>query len=138
MDSSVSEDTGMCVRQMSKANGKQLRRFWDENPNCHWCGVLTIIMPQHLKKHGPVPDNAATIDHLFSRLDPRRFRSHMTMERRHVLACRKCNNQRGAEDQQKNIDLVRLKCKSFPIGEAVIRLAEAVEQALREGRPITL
>ena len=43
-----------------------------------------------------MPSDAATIDHLYSRLHPRRLT--FSGEQRRVLACAKCNNDRSREE----------------------------------------
>jgi hypothetical protein len=46
---------------------------------------------------GKLPDNGATIDHLFTKLDPERYQPPKPGERRLVLCCWKCNNDRAAQ-----------------------------------------
>lgn len=43
-----------------------------------------------------LPKNAATIEHLVSRYNPARWRQKKPNERRRVLACYECNNNRSA------------------------------------------
>lgn len=75
----------------SKTREQKIRLF-KRHPYCYWCGrklVLTNI------KNGILPKNAATIDHLYSRLSPKRSLPNTNNEIRHVLACRRCNHKRG-------------------------------------------
>lgn len=117
---------------------RQLRtRLWHEDPHCRYCGVLTIL-PEHLPKNksGHVIErpNMATIDHIRSRWDPARWEPNPTCERRRELSCKKCNCEwRNQQDMKDKIDLVRQKSRSFPIGENVHRLANALEAALESG-----
>ena len=82
------------------ANTKRLRairrRLWEANPHCHYCGIETIW---HSSKHNEtLPDNAATIDHVISRLDPRRYLLPYYPSSLFVLACSRCNHERGARE----------------------------------------
>lgn len=70
-------------------------QLWDENPHCHWCGVLTELT--NCPK-GQVPNNAATIDHLYSKLDPRRWVRRKPGQIKKVLACYACNQRRSIEE----------------------------------------
>lgn len=67
--------------------------MWEKNPHCHWCGIPTVLtnLP-----HGILPNNAATIDHLYSRYTLKRWvhRDGRT-EPSKVLSCYKCNHDRG-------------------------------------------
>ena len=77
-------------RTIKLATGKLTRRrtLWRRDPRCFWCGRLTVF-----EEHGR-PDSA-TLDHLYSRLHPRRrdTRKHLPST---VLACYCCNQERGA------------------------------------------
>lgn len=56
--------------------------------NCYYCGVPVKIYPQIDGKR--TPDDRATIEHLTAR--PSRKRHDLSVK---VLACHKCNNERG-------------------------------------------
>jgi len=61
---------------------------------CYWCKKPTRLLKT---TGGPIPEDAATIDHLDSRLSPERGKHKG--EWRHVMACSKCNHERArAED----------------------------------------
>lgn len=62
-------------------------KLWNENPHCHWCGRLTRLTNN---PNGIIPDDAATVDHLYSKFDLRRW-VKAENEKRYVLACRLCN-----------------------------------------------
>jgi hypothetical protein len=74
---------------------KQLLKMWNENPHCHWCGKLTTIDG---RKENKQTAETATLDHLYSRLDPRRREVNRTMEKRRLLACYECNQRRCREE----------------------------------------
>ena len=74
---------------------KQLLKMWNEDPHCHWCGRLTTLKGRNEPKLLP---ETATLDHLYSRLDPRRKAVNRTMEKRRLLACYGCNQRRSHEE----------------------------------------
>lgn len=87
---------------------KQRTRLWEEDPHCRNCGVLTIL-PHDVPGYQPEskfvsPDNMATIQHVYSRLNPERRQINGTRgnqpEPRHLLWCFKCNQ----EDCKKEMD----------------------------------
>lgn len=113
---------------------RQRNRLWHINPNCHWCGCKTVLLPKEGRpRYEPMPKNAATIDHLYHKWDQRRKRSHPVDEPRHVLACWACNGERGKLDQQARKSLHQLINHSWPIGKATVRLAEAVYNTAMNG-----
>lgn len=63
---------------------------------CHWCGQVTLLLPP-VAKRKKLPPLMATRDHLDDRFSPERGRQPGTY--RVVLACLKCNNERGAASQ---------------------------------------
>lgn len=71
---------------------RRRRALFDADPHCRWCGCLTVWWDEP----GAGPDNAATIDHLRSRLNPRRGRAGGGPKT--VLACRSCNQLRAADE----------------------------------------
>jgi 5-methylcytosine-specific restriction endonuclease McrA len=76
-----------------KVDRERRTKMWARDPRCHWCGIVTIEPPPGDKrKH--FADNEATIDHLRPRGDPTRRIPPRNGERRLVVACRKCNNER--------------------------------------------
>lgn len=86
----------------SSKKRRRRKKLWLENPHCHWCGILTVLIDNGngLKKH---PDNMATIDHVKSRYDKTRRKNNVW-----VLACRKCNQKRNNEET-KSIPLEELR-----------------------------
>lgn len=91
---------------MSKSLREVRERLWKKDPHCRYCGVITVLPSSPLLKRGKdgklrhYPDNMATIDHLRSRLDPER-QNHYPSERRYILACWKCNNERSKKENSK-------------------------------------
>lgn len=69
--------------------------LWKRNPHCHWCGCLTQLTNC---PDGKIPADAATIDHLYSRLDLRRWLKRKRGEVKKVLACYDCNQRRSIEE----------------------------------------
>jgi hypothetical protein len=72
---------------------KQRTKMFAENPHCYWCGKELVLWEGD---SGKMPDNGATIDHLYSRLHPLRLKK--TGDLRRVLSCRWCNNERSREE----------------------------------------
>jgi hypothetical protein len=70
--------------------------MWVENPHCRICGRLTVLPVQD--KHAPQTPDTATLDHLFSRYDVRRYL--YTTGPRYRLLCRECNNTRGVQETE--------------------------------------
>src|ERR1700722_2505309 len=70
------------------------KRLFNLNPRCHWCGKLTIFV----EGNGIcLPDNAATVDHIVSRLMAT-SKAHHRSAANIVLACYKCNTNRADEE----------------------------------------
>lgn len=78
---------------------KKLLKLFAAKPHCHWCGRLTVLLPEVPQIRGKIPWNAATIDHLRSRYDPKRQEPVTAGEIRLVLACWRCNNERCQQEQ---------------------------------------
>lgn len=108
------------------ANDKRLQRqrfrLWQQDPRCYYCRVITIL-PESLSlpraRNGGLkvyPNNLATLEHLRSRLHPKRLEPNPTYtEQRHVLACRKCNQETCRRDELlAGIDELRRKSGSYP------------------------
>lgn len=97
---------------------KQRYRGWLKNPHCYWCGVEMIYI-DNIQEFEKTPeylilrDKMVTIDHLYSRLEPEKRHSK---ESKTVLACWKCNNKRGKEDEAKFLTLQEKqeRSKRFP------------------------
>ena len=74
---------------------KRKLKLFEQNPHCHYCGVLTVLTEAGVEEYKDNP-NHATIDHVYSRFDLRRWVCNN--EERYVLSCRKCNNDRQARE----------------------------------------
>jgi hypothetical protein len=73
---------------------RQRRKMFEKHPFCYWCGCQLQLIE---RSGGKCPANAATIDHIYSRLHPNRT-TICHNETRRVLACYKCNNNRSREE----------------------------------------
>jgi hypothetical protein len=79
---------------------RRVRRLHAHNPYCHWgCGTKTKITEGRTT---PLADDEATLDHLYDRFDPRRKAPRAPGEESTVLACYRCNHERGIESQKRN------------------------------------
>jgi hypothetical protein len=89
-----------CARLLGEREGKargapkskptRRRVLWSRDPHCFWCGRVTDIRTEWL-------DKSATVEHLYSRRHPKRGRADRHLPST-VLACRKCNTERGAPE----------------------------------------
>lgn len=82
---------------MSRKRDSEIRArlFRDAGGRCFWCGCATVF-----EKRGAFqPKNFATLDHLYSRLDPKRKEPAVRGQRRWVLACYACNQARNNGEQ---------------------------------------
>lgn len=76
---------------------RRLRKLWDQNPNCHWCGKKTVLPKRRVG--GPASHDLATIDHINSRFKKERFDNPNNLPNT-VLACYECNHRRGEEEDR--------------------------------------
>jgi hypothetical protein len=74
---------------MARDNSSARKRLFFHDPHCFWCGKLTVFSMDSKLKH-----DAATVDHLYSRLHPER-RAARRGRGRLVLACNQCNKDRS-------------------------------------------
>jgi hypothetical protein len=78
--------------------GAKRAALWREQAgHCWWCWRETVLV-EPAPKGGRLPPNAATVDHLRSRLDPARQIPPANGERRLVMACHACNTARGSKE----------------------------------------
>lgn len=75
---------------LSRLRRKQILHR-DQRGRCHWCDQ-PVFLPI---RGNPLPPNTATLDHVFTKGDPRR-ENPPTGSISHVVACFTCNNQRGS------------------------------------------
>lgn len=77
---------------------KKRQELWDKQGGlCHWCKQPTMLPehPQYFRSTGALSGKAATIDHLYSKLDPRR---NKTRGPQYVMSCCTCNGQRSKKE----------------------------------------
>lgn len=75
---------------MAGNNSAARKRLFRINPHCFWCGKLTVFTIEI----GKLKHDAATVDHLFSRLHPDRKAARRGRGRL-VNACNQCNKDRS-------------------------------------------
>lgn len=90
-------------------NSREIKSIlWHKNPRCVYCNQLTYL-PTHILEHNgklkllinskPYPDYLATLDHVYSRLNPERNIGYNKYKV--VLACSLCNNYRARLEEDK-------------------------------------
>jgi hypothetical protein len=85
---------------MSRRHRELKIKMWEKDPYCHWCGCFTVVTNIVAVPRGTsLPDNAATVDHVYSRFNARRWVKAKYGERRRVLACYKCNHERAEQEE---------------------------------------
>lgn len=71
-----------------------------QGATCHWCGVDLVYIRVDSWPKGAMPDNFATVDHLYDRLTyPDREHTAPRHQEQTVLACHACNQRRNRERQ---------------------------------------
>ena len=72
-------------------------KLWQNDPRCHWCRRTTKLLniPEIKGEADPL---MATIDHLVSRYDPKRW---VQRDQTKVLSCYECNSKRAIEETKK-------------------------------------
>src|SRR5690242_8640627 len=77
---------------------KRMARFIQQDGRCYWCRCDLVLTPpgKHIKN---APPNTGTMEHLRDRFHPQRTERNQNREQRLVLACRECNERRGAANQ---------------------------------------
>ena len=70
-------------------------QLWKEDPRCYYCRKPTIITDLSTST---LPPNAATIEHLVSRLHIHRWVRKKQGQRRRVLSCYECNQRRNNQE----------------------------------------
>lgn len=94
-------------------------KLFNENPNCHWCGELTVLTNEPSLNKSNINPKMATVDHIISRLHVERWVKRGPDERRKVLACYECNQRRAMEEESKlsKEELMR-RCHGFALNKA--------------------
>ena len=82
---------------MSRQKVKDRRQILlNEHPFCCYCGVKVVYFK--IKRFQRTPDNFATVEHLRSKYQESRKEPNLGNEQRIVLACNKCNNEKGSTE----------------------------------------
>lgn len=102
---------------MSKQKESRLKKIrnklYKQNPFCPDCSVK-MILPEEVGfitlKNGnrrlkSQPKNLCTIEHKYTRLDPRRRERNCNSELRWSLLCAKCNNNKGRVDHDRRLKI---------------------------------
>ena len=84
------------TRRRRESEKRQRKRMYiEQGGKCYYCGQMMYFY--ELKRGETAPDDMATIEHLDSRLSGER--GNHQGEFRRVMACLKCNNARGKEEE---------------------------------------
>ncbi len=100
-ESTSARDLAMPKRKRSTAAQKKRRRerlYEEQDGKCYYCGCPTIII-NYTKNPDKFPDNLATLEHLDNKLSKDRKPGEPA---RVVMACYRCNQERGAEDHKQH------------------------------------
>lgn len=81
-------------------NTTRVLKMMKKSPHCYWCGIKVI---HSLEPPVSLPDNFATVDHIYSRKQKAERQKAMLegYKRKdgygvyYVLGCNKCNQERG-------------------------------------------
>lgn len=88
----------MSRRSAEKAR-KRRRIFREQSGLCYWCRQPMVIVEKQ-DQRTDWPNDMATFEHLDPKGDPNRGRIYH--QRRIVLACYKCNHERGIRTEREN------------------------------------
>jgi hypothetical protein len=78
-------------KQIVKRRQKMVERF----PFCYWCERFLIEYPPDAFRKGKLPDDFATIDHVYSRMNGTR-----PLRGVWVLCCPPCNHMRSKQEER--------------------------------------
>ena len=77
----------------TKSKKRRLENLYKKNPRCYWCGCEVKMFNDQDERDKS--KRGATLDHVFSKLNPRRLlRKKGTL----VLSCRQCNQDREVKE----------------------------------------
>lgn len=77
----------------------------DQDQRCYWCGC-PIVFHNHVPGQ-PIPDDSATVDHVYPAWHPKRKEfKHTGKPSPFVMACHSCNNKRGGTSFRKYHELI--------------------------------
>ena len=113
---------------MRDARFHRLRLFEKADGLCYYCETKTIFPSVDNSTDGS--PNLATIDHIYSKFHPDRMKPNSNNEKRHVLSCFKCNQERARLEEilqflingiffleKKSNKIVQRKRSHLPIAE---------------------
>lgn len=93
---------------MSSSNtfNKIKYHYFKQHGSCCYCGIQCILIMNNQERYriyGSIlpPDNLATLEHIYPKTDIRRFIRNK-FEKVTLMACRKCNSDRGAKESHLN------------------------------------
>lgn len=110
---------------MAKDKSARYKRYrlWLKNKRCRKCGVITTF-PKSGKSRGNEPKNLATIDHVFSRNDIRRFVGNN--RNKITLYCFKCNQNKNMHER-KDLSWSRYESRYPPFDIRELLLTEKLQ-----------
>lgn len=83
----------------------KLQMWHDQRGRCYWCGCQ-IVFHTHVPGQ-PIPDDAATVDHIYPAWHPKRREfKNQGRPSPFVMACHSCNNKRGGTSFRKYHELI--------------------------------
>ena len=91
---------------------------------CYWCGCQMLPFRKGWPKFKKYPKNAATIDHIYSRMTKHRWQPPMG-EQRLVVACWECNQKRCSQEM-KNTPIEELHKRSGRFPQDALAAAKEV------------
>jgi hypothetical protein len=81
----------------------RLIKLYKKDCHCYWCGVETN--DYYICQGKKLPDDAATIDHLYPKGDIRRLIYELNnLPQPVVLSCYKCNTERSGNPLEKQLE----------------------------------
>lgn len=107
---------------------KRLKALLERDPRCTWCGCHVI---PKLDPKQPFDDNHATVDHLYSRRNPKRWAREEAGTERTVLACHKCNQRRDRDEKWMAEELRRMGIDPY---DGLREVAEQILSEIDEGQ----
>ena len=87
---------------MPRKSNRQIRTnlHKKQEGKCFWCYVLTIENNTEFKKGQIIPNNTATLDHVYHKGHP--LKSNPPKNGAYVLSCFSCNQKRAALQEKTN------------------------------------
>lgn len=89
----------MMAMSGNKLKLTRIKLWHNQDGDCYWCKKPTQLTHWPADAGQP-PDDLATTDHLIHRLNPLRGTNAEKGDVRYVMACYRCNQERGAEEER--------------------------------------